>query len=51
MIIERNSRESFALDLLRFPLTALVVLLHTVYKQGLRLYVGKAPLCGLILEL
>ena len=29
MIIERNSRESFALDLLRFPLAALVVLLHT----------------------
>ena len=29
MIIERNSSESFALDLLRFPLAALVVLLHT----------------------
>lgn len=29
MTIERNSRESFALDLLRFPLAALVVLLHT----------------------
>lgn len=29
MIIERNSQESFALDLLRFPLAALVVLLHT----------------------
>ena len=29
MVIERNSRESFALDLLRFPLAALVVLLHT----------------------
>lgn len=29
MVIERNSRESFALDLLRCPLAALVVLLHT----------------------
>lgn len=29
MTIERNSRESLALDLLRFPLAALVVLLHT----------------------
>lgn len=29
MVIERNSQESFALNLLRFPLAALVVLLHT----------------------
>lgn len=29
MVIERNSQESFALDMLRFPLAALVVLLHT----------------------
>jgi len=29
MVIERNSQESSALNLLRFPLAALVVLLHT----------------------
>lgn len=34
MIIERNSRESFALDLLRFPLAALVVLLHTAASDS-----------------
>lgn len=34
MIIERNGRESFALDLLRFPLAALVVLLHTAVPDS-----------------
>lgn len=32
MIVERNSQESKALDMLRFPLAAFIVLLHTGYN-------------------